>query len=270
MLFRGTLWLLIGGALFGSVSATALWWRPASLTASATLLALSIVLGAALKINGPERIWFGARAVAESIKSLTWRYVVGGEPYGWDLPPQAADEKFAAEMQGVLNERRALAWNYSAEPGNAPQITSEMRTIRATSTGDRLALYVRERIQQQREWYGSKASDSRHLHTKWFWITVVGQSAALTASIMMVRFPESNINPTGTFSTLSAAALAWLQMKRYQDLSQAYSLAAHELGLIEAQAQHVNTESELSQFVANAENAISREHTMWVARRDVG
>jgi hypothetical protein len=86
----------------------------------------------------------------------------------------------------------------------------------------------------------------------------------------MIRVMDSPINPTGTFSTLAAAAMAWLQVKRYQELAQSYLLAAHELGLIEAQSLHVHTEVELSAFVANAENAISREHTMWVARRDVG
>ena len=96
----------------------------------------------------------------------------------------------------------------------------------------------------------------------------------------MIVFADALINLTGAFSAVAAASMAWLQMKRYQDLAQAYALVAHELGLIEVQAedvrrlietqaQRVHREEHLASFVANAENAISREHTMWVARRDV-
>ena len=30
----------------------------------------------------PDRLWYDGRAVAESAKTLTWRYLVGGSPFG--------------------------------------------------------------------------------------------------------------------------------------------------------------------------------------------
>jgi hypothetical protein len=47
-----------------------------------------------------------------------------------------------------------------------------------------------------------------------------------------------------------------------------YAQAAHELRLILAREPYVESDEEFSGFVSDAENAISGEHTMWLARRD--
>ena len=47
-----------------------------------------------------------------------------------------------------------------------------------------------------------------------------------------------------------------------------YNLTAHEIGIIRANSDSVETEKDLSNFVNEAELAFSREHTQWVARRD--
>jgi SMODS and SLOG-associating 2TM effector domain 3/SMODS and SLOG-associating 2TM effector domain 1 len=268
-LFRGTLLLLIFGAVLGSFSVKLTGWHQASGILSAALIAISLILSAALKIASPEKTWFAARAVAESTKSLSWRYMVGAEPYGVDMPPQAADSQFADDLHSILQERRHLAGRYGAGPADRPQISPEMVALRAQSTEDRRSLYLRERIRDQRTWYSSNADQSDKLHTRWFWIATVFQAAALISAIFMIALGDVPMNPTGACAAVATAAMAWLQMKRYQDLAQAYALAAFELGLIEVQGQHVHTEAEFSKFVANAENAISREHTMWIARRDV-
>ena len=67
---------------------------------------------------------------------------------------------------------------------------------------------------------------------------------------------------------MAAAFVAWLQLKRHQELANSYALAAQELSFIAEQIQRVETAGEFSKFVSDAENAISREHTLWAARRD--
>ncbi len=268
--FRATLLFLILGALLGSVSIASESWHHVSKILSAVLLGLSFIVGSTLKIKAPERTWFGARAVAESVKSMSWRYSMGGEPYNIDMTSHDADMKFAGELIAILHERRNLAWNYDMEVGDASQIPAEMRDRRTHSTADRLKFYIRERLEDQRRWYSTKATESRRLHELWFWVGTLGQAAALTSAILMIPETSSPINPTGALAAVAAAAMAWLQLKKYQDLAQSYALAAHELGAIQVAAQHVHNEEDLAAFVANAENAVSREHTMWIARRDVG
>lgn len=143
-LFRTTLMFLIGGALLGSVSVKSPEWHHASSILAAVLLGLSFVLSATLKILSPEKTWFGGRSVAESIKSITWRYMVGGEPYGILLEPHVADSEFTGELHLILQERRSLAWTYS-DPADPPQITGEMRAKRGEPAEDRLSFYLSER-----------------------------------------------------------------------------------------------------------------------------
>ena len=55
--------------------------------------------------------------------------------------------------------------------------------------------------------------------------------------------------------------------ERFSELAASYALAAHEIGIIREQANAVS-EAQFSTFVADTENAFSREHTQWVARKD--
>ncbi len=65
----------------------------------------------------------------------------------------------------------------------------------------------------------------------------------------------------GVFATASAGALAWLQ-------AQAYMTAAKELSRIGSTVTVAAiSDAGLSRFVLDSENTISREHTLWLAKR---
>ena len=59
----------------------------------------------------------------------------------------------------------------------------------------------------------------------------------------------------------------WIQIKKFSELAAAYTVTAHEIGLISPKLDAVQTKSELRIFVNEAEQGFSREHTMWIARR---
>jgi hypothetical protein len=59
-----------------------------------------------------------------------------------------------------------------------------------------------------------------------------------------------------------------MKIRNFQDLTYSYSLTAQELSNIKEQRKNVSSEIDLDNFVDDAESAISREHTMWFARRD--
>jgi hypothetical protein len=96
---------------------------------------------------------------------------------------------------------------------------------------------------------------------------IVCQVFALISVIVIVRWPESPVNPTGAFINLAIAFLAWLQMKKHQQLAQSYGSAAQELNFIYEQSSQIRTEEELSTYVMDSENAIASEHKVWLARR---
>jgi hypothetical protein len=63
------------------------------------------------------------------------------------------------------------------------------------------------------------------------------------------------------------AITAWLQTKQHRTLATAYAVAALELASVRSQISHQTTEADWARFVSDAEEAFSREHTLWKASR---
>lgn len=267
-LSRGTLILLVSGAGFAAAAPVFVCAKPTLAIASAVLLAASILLTLYLKARKPEHLWYGGRAVAESAKSMAWRYMTGSAPYPDVLPGAEIDQKFALALRSIVKEREQLSFGFGGEFSKQPQISDRMRAIRAGSLEERKRVYLVERISDQRVWYGNQAVKNRTAENRYFVMVFAGQLAALSAAIALASWPDSNVRLTGFFASLSGALIAWLQLKQHKDLAQSYSVAELELGFIEEKARHITSEQEFSDFVGDAENAISREHTLWIARRD--
>lgn len=233
---------------------------------AALSLVLSLLLTVALHVKNPQRGWYGGRAAAESVKTLAWRYMTCAEPFTVDLTSDEADRLLASSFREILNESATLEVTLAGS--TAEQVTPTMRAVRALSTRDRLTKYVHDRIKDQREWYTAKAAASDKAEGTFFRAVIALQFVALVAAVTAVATPNPRVNISGVASTAAASVFAWLQVRRHQELAQSYAVAAQELGLIEAQALHISTEAALSEFVADAETAVSREHTLWIARRD--
>jgi hypothetical protein len=269
-LTRGTLILLVAGAGLAAASPAfaSTCVRPAFAVTSAILLVASLLLTLYLKWLKPEQLWYGGRAVAESAKSMAWRYMTGAAPYLLDLSAADVDRKFVLDLESIMKERKQLAFGFGGEFSEQPHISARMRGVRACTLAERKSAYLAERISDQRIWYGRQAQNNRSAENGYFKVVVAGQFAAFIAAIALVRWPDSNVRLTGFFTSLAGALIAWLQLKQHKELAQSYSVAELELGFIEEKARHVTTEKEFSDFVSDAENAISREHTLWIARRD--
>ena len=71
------------------------------------------------------------------------------------------------------------------------------------------------------------------------------------------------------FAATAASANAWVQMRQHRTLATSYGVAAQELGLARAAVSSAASEDEWARVVSDAEDAVSREHTMWLARRSL-
>lgn len=71
----------------------------------------------------------------------------------------------------------------------------------------------------------------------------------------------------GIASGAAASIAAWTGLRQYRSLAVAYALTAHELRLVRDSLPHAEDEARWAQVVSDAEQAISREHTLWRARR---
>lgn len=236
-------------------------WAPIS---AIILLLVAVASEVLILTLHPERQWYEGRAVAESVKTLTWKYQVGGDPFGIDVSTTEADANFLRRLEEIVAEFRDL----DLKPAKANQITEGMRLIRVKSFEERRAFYREARIEDQREWYTGK-SDWNHLTAlRWQVGLVVLEFAAILGAILRA----TNLLPIdiyGFLAAVAAAGVGWLHIKQHQGLAKAYAVASHELASINSRVDAVRDEGEWKRFVDQAEEAISREHTLWRASRSI-
>jgi len=231
------------------------------------VLALALfVVALAVRVSGVEqraqREWYDARAAAESIKSSSWQFAVGGEAYRRDDPE--ADARFRSHLREILTQLPHLDI-----PTGSPSecgATSEMQTLRSGGLAERADAYLRCRIDDQLEWYSTNAIKNKRRSRRWWVITVVVEAAAVGLGLARV-IARFDVDWLGVLAAVAASLAAWQQAKRYTELSESYSVASHDVGLIRSALDRSVSEGDWAQFVHDAEAAFSREHTLWLARR---
>ena len=252
------------GAAFGGVGAFVPQW--ASLLAS--LASAGLIASIALKLinrqSGSDQRWFDGRAVAETVKTQAWRFMMRLAPYATDA---TADQAFADDVLSAIKARPDLQQPLEMLPATASQISDVMLAVRRLSLEERRNLYVEQRIDDQAAWYRQRAVANRLNGRRWFWVSLAGQVVAASITIASIFQPTAPVaNLVGLFAAIAASATAWTQLGRHDELSKAYGLAYQELITIRTVAARVASERDLDHLVTTGEAAISREHTMWMAK----
>jgi hypothetical protein len=261
--------LMILAAIVGAFTLTDTVFKTAFAITSAVLLTAGICITIIQRITKPERVWYDGRAIAESVKTLAWQYMTGSGQYLTTQGPKA-DEIFISSLHSLLLERKAFASKLGSQYDREQQITDKMRLVRGLGMDERKKIYLSERIDEQRKWYSRKTEVNRHSATRLFIGTITAQFLAIIFAFTLGIWQDSIVQLTGVFTTLATAFMAWTQMRRNEELAQSYGLATQELIFIYEQSSQVKTEEELSNYVVNSENSISREHKMWLARGSQG
>ena len=249
----------VGGAFSIAVPSARL-----DLAALVTVVALvgAVVTEMWLLVEKPEKGWYDGRALAESAKTLAWRFAVGADPF----PLHAAGSDAEARLIDQLRELLRDAPDTAIVSTEAPAVSVAMRTLRAADLDLRRAAYFRQRIDDQTAWYRRKARWNTDRARQWriglLVLETLGVIAALVRAVGIVE-----IDLAGIVAALIGAGVAWLATKQHENLGRAYAYAGNELGLARARLEGVSDEQRWAQEVADAEEAISREHTMWRASR---
>lgn len=209
----------------------------------------------------PERDWYAGRAIAESTKTLAWRYAVQGEPFGPNLSDSEAEALMRARVGEVIRRGRD---RIDVGLGEAV-VTTRMRELRDESLTVRRESYLKYRTNDQRKWYADNAEKNEARATRIRFSLLIGEVLAVViAAITWGRDRPADF--AGIAAACVAGGAAWLALKQHSPLTSAYRVAAGELAL-QASVLTSVTKDKWPQGVADAEEAISREHTMWLASR---
>lgn len=234
---------------------------------SGLFLLFSLVLTIIMRTMKFEDTWYQGRALAESCKTLTWRFITCSESFEQDMNEEDAKQLFVNRIRELSKDFFDLNSVLNAKTATLPIITTKMMEIRTLNMLERKQFYIENRIEDQKKWYSNKAEFNETRYNLWFIIIIVSQVLAIISVVVLISYPESDWNLVGLFTTVSSSALSWLQLKQHQELKQAYTTATQELNFISASAGRINSETALSEFVLDSENAISREHTLWLAQK---
>ncbi|MBF6300895.1 DUF4231 domain-containing protein [Nocardia amamiensis] len=256
--------LRLGGSVLGALGGALTWkagtidvWAAVGLLGFAAALSAEIVLSSAR----PENDWYAGRALAESAKALAWRYAVGGEPFHIAIAH--------AEARTTMRNRLAVL---AAEFGNRipvgtgdAVITPAMNALRRAPFPDRRSAYIENRAEDQRQWYARKAEQARTTVSRWQAALVLAEVTGLVAAGLRA-FGVWDIDWSGVIAACIAAGTAWMGLRQYSRLNSAYSTAANELALQSDKLTDVS-EEEWPRAVADVEEAISREHAVWLSAK---
>ena len=214
-----------------------------------------------------QQDWYRCRALAESVKTLTWRYIMRAAPFANEPSLQDARAEFRNQLYRTFDANRATADKINPNWSADDQITDEMDHVRALSLDERKKYYTANRLNDQRTWYMHKAGENNRSARNWVIAAVAAYVLAFALVLARIKFPDWGFWGIGPIIVFASSVIGRMQVKKFNELAAAYTVTAHEIGLIKPRLDAVGTESDFSDFINDAELAFSREHTLWIARQ---
>jgi hypothetical protein len=233
--------------------------------AGAVLAAIGMFIALALRAYAlatrPERAWYEGRALAESTKTVAWRYAVAAGQFPSGI--ENARGRFVQRLREIMS-------GFDQVPLDADdlgtQITPEMEALRNAPLAQRRQVYRLARIQDQRGWYSRRAQQHRRSSDQFAMLTLglelAGGSLAVLKAAGVIDFDLVSLA-----AAAASALIAWENANQHSTLATAYNITAQDLGAISDLVEHPADEAAWGQFVDQAEEAFSREHTTWRASR---
>lgn len=230
---------------------------------TAALLIINLIVSFIDRSRKFSEKWYACRTVAESTKKITWQYMMGAGNYEIK-DDKEANKKFTTDLEAIRNKNKEAGEAMSCYPGTGTQITDKMKEIRNLDWKKKLEFYKEFRLENQRKWYSNKASFNKKREDYWFYLGIAFQLTAIILGLLFIS-GYSGYNPIGFLMTLTAAIVAWSQIKRHKQLAISYNSVALQLADVKSLIENADSEKDFSEQVQQVEELISRENTYWRA-----
>lgn len=231
--------------------------------AAIVIFLISLIIFIVHKTTDPLSVWYNGRSVAESIKAVTWRWMMSTTPY--DV---SNNDLFLDNVRAIYFKNEKISTASSIISDNNLNVYSEkMKWVKGLSIPDKLNYYNMYRVDDQLKWYNSKSKFNQKRYKLFFNLTVISYFIIIILMILDA-ISEFKYLPIGIFSTIAAAFISWIEAKKYNELANAYRFTVSDIRwLKEASNENINTQDELSDYILDCEAAFSREHVDWLARK---
>jgi hypothetical protein len=217
---------------------------------AATLLGAATYLTGQLLGDADRQTWIKARAVAEGLKSESYKFATGAPPYEG---PDAS-----AQLAAKVQEAQALL------PGVVAESIPDTARLEGMPAGHwTLDDYLKKRFEDQRRYYeGAVAKHKRTVRTARNLSMGLGLIAVVlsaSSSTIGQQWPAALL---GIVTTAGASIAAWFQGGHHQQLALMYQATLVKLGLLEARLQPGMAFD--PRFVFGAEAIFQEEHAAWL------
>jgi hypothetical protein len=90
--------------------------------------------------------------------------------------------------------------------------------------------------------------------------------ALSSKAIILFFFLGGYLLYAALFAAIGAAVLSWVNAKSYAEPAELYGVVSENLALYEERISRAENEKELSSLTDEVEDAINREHAVWMSR----
>jgi hypothetical protein len=252
---RKVLILTIGGtmlATLGSVAGGRVGRALPMLGAAA--LALATYFGKELLDSAHEEQWTRARAAAEAFKSEAHRYLVQAMPY--DGPDRVS------RLKARLIEVSQVTKDQVPDDISPERAAKGMPTMWWT-----LEDYLTKRLQDQIDWYRSKAREhaSSMARGRAISLTLGGFAVALSAAAgAAAEGAPLAAGALGVVTTAGGSVGAYFQAGHFEAIAVKYRETAGALAALQAELTTAPTAQSQGEIVAAAEAIMQAEHAAWL------
>jgi len=266
--YYGVLLLQLGLFLLFAILTLFAKGNPALILIQIITLTTIFAIAIYLLVSKSMAQWYSFRALAESVKTLSWRFMTKTSPF-----TEADEEKARAEFDARLTELctqdpelKTVLGMWEADP-RLRLIPQKMVDLRDTTSEQRWELYRTWRVHDQFQWYQRKSLRNKRRYLAFTAAYVLSLFFAIILLILNYVIASNVTLPFDVLVTLASAFLTWIQAKRFSELASTYHQTSREIEHLALYEPPEITDAALSEFVQNTENAFSREHTTWFARK---
>ena len=232
----------------------------------AIVMVLSIGLTAIMSTRNIDKTWLFSRKMAEEIKTYTWKFMMRVGKYDGSLSDPTAEQIFLDQLNEILHRNSIVCSQLAFQSNYSSQITHFMRTTRQESLKNRIGIYLKDRLHNQRCWYSEKAKWNKDQELRWFTFTWILEFIAVSIALVNIVVVNMILSPVSLALAAGGGIISWMNARSYREPAESYGIISHELSLIEERTRSIVTEEDLTKLVEDVETLIMQEHSIWLSR----